>query len=88
MGGGRQPKDEIHIAQELYLGQQGAPVKAVEGYRSVFVGWSDGVKSNPRIDVANKNDIEKGTREVFAEFRPMGVWQRLKMWIKKLIKRR
>ncbi len=71
------------ITQELYLGQTGNPVEAIPKPDTIFSGWSDGVKSNPRTDKASKQDIEAGHREITANFVMKPWWARLWAWIRK-----
>jgi hypothetical protein len=69
------------VTQELYLGQPGNPVEAIPKPDTIFSGWSDGVKSNPRTDTAGKEDIEAGAREIFANFVMKPWWEKFIDWI-------
>ncbi len=69
------------ITQELYTGETGKPVQAIPKRYTLFSGWSDGVKSNPRTDTAGK---EKGKYvTVFALFRMKPVWQIIVEWVQR-----
>ena len=70
------------VVQELYLGQTGKPVIALTKLDTIFTGWSDGVKSNPRTDTATKEDIENGAREIVANFTMKNWWDRFLEWIR------
>lgn len=62
------------VTQRIYEGETGAPVHALPKRGMVFFGWSDGVKSNPRRDVA------KQKIEIYAFFQS-------KYWIGRLFRR-
>lgn len=62
------------VSQRIYEGETGAPVHALPKRGMVFSGWSDGVKSNPRSDVA------KQKMEVYACFQS-------KYWFGRLFRR-
>lgn len=70
---------EVDITQELHIGQPGKPVKAIAKDSTIFAGWSDGVKSNPRTDTGNKQDYP--IKEVMADFRMKYWWERFLEWI-------
>ncbi len=70
---------EVDITQELHVGEQGQPVFAVSKSSTVFSGWSDGVKSNPRVDAGSKDDYP--IKEVMADFRMNYWWERFFKWI-------
>ena len=63
------------IVQELYVGETGAPVKAVSKPDTIFTGWSDGVKSNPRTDTGSENV------DIIANFKMKPWWERFIDWI-------
>ncbi len=76
-------KPEVDITQELYIGETGNPVKAIPKSNTIFTGWCDGVKSNPRIDTGNKNDYPYKT--IIANFEMTTWWGRLWAWIRSRI---
>ncbi len=73
-------KLETDIIQELYVGERGTPIKAVNKPDTLFTGWSDGVKANPRTLTGNKNDAPGVV--IIANFKlKYTLWERLRNWI-------
>ncbi len=72
---------EVDITQEVHIGHYTNPVRAIPKPDTIFSGWSDGVKSNPRTDVGNKNDFPY--KEIIANFemKPRPWWERFRDWI-------
>lgn len=56
------------VRQELSLHETGGRVKAVEKPSTIFTGWSDGVKANPRTYTVSKEDYETGGNQIIANF--------------------
>ena len=67
------------ITQELYVNDTGAPVFAMPKPDTVFSGWNDGVKSNPRTDVALREYYPQ--KDIIANFKTKGWWIRFIDWI-------
>lgn len=63
------------VEQHIFQGERSAPVHALPKKDMVFSGWSDGVKSNPRQDVA------KTQMEVMAYFDSKYWITRLFQWL-------
>lgn len=60
------PTSTIRLA--LNVGETTDRVQAIEKPSTIFTGWSDGVKSNPRTHTVTKEDYENGGVEITANF--------------------
>ncbi len=68
------------IIQELHVGETGEPVRAVPKPDTLFTGWSDGVKSNPRTVTGKRGDFPGVI--IYANFMLKYTWwQRFLAWI-------
>ncbi len=79
-GGKAEVENQSVIRIKLKEGETGNPILAVPKDDCMFVGWSDGVKSNPRTDTFDKNKYPHYT--VIAEFMmKYTLWDLIKAWI-------
>ncbi len=77
---------QVDITQELHVGERGDPIQAVPKESTIFSGWSDGVKSNPRIDTGSKKDYP--IKEIIANFQmKYTLWERLWIWLREITRR-
>ncbi len=68
---------QTEIRQELHEGEVSDPVQAIPKPNTVFIGWSDGVKSNPRTDTGAIPENDTCCVGVIAHFKMRPWWIRL-----------
>ncbi len=74
----------VDYTMELKIGQMGYPVEAVPKPDTIFAGWSDKVKSNPRIDYGSKDNYpyKKITANFVAKYT---LWERFITRLRRLL---